>query len=127
MDFSAAAQWVDEAMTAKSYLTTEKLDDLRKRDSDSADAIEGLCKAVQALRGFAIIMEAENVLRFSAAQTAPWITPIEAFDEVQRLKGASRLPAEIQPHEVEEYKRLQRFLNSAKAVQRIVSKRQGGA
>jgi hypothetical protein len=126
-DFSSAAQWVDEAMTAKSYLTTEKLDDLRKRDADAADAIEGLCFTILALRGFAITLEAKDTLRYSAKKIGPWITPVEAFDEVQRLKGASRLPAEIQPHEVEEYKRLQRFLNSSKAVQRIVSKRQGGA
>lgn len=107
----------------RSYVTTDRLDVLRERDPTSAAAIEGLCRAVQALRGFALVLQAESVLRFAASQTDPWITPIESFDEVQRLKGRARLPAEIRDDEIDEYKRLQRFLNSAKAVQRIVSLR----
>lgn len=111
---------------ARSYIPTEKLIALRSSDPELAAQIEDVCQAVRALRGFAMLQEAERVMQFSAAALAPFVTPIEAFDEVQRLKGMSRLPAEIRPEEIEEYKRLQRFLNSTRAVQRIVSQRKGG-
>jgi hypothetical protein len=113
------------AMMARSYLPTERLETVRKQDPVLAEQIEKLCRAVQALRGFAITLEAHASLAYSASACEPFITPVEAFDEIQRLKGVSRLPTEIRPDEIEEYKRLQRFLNSAKAVQRIVAKRRG--
>lgn len=126
MDFSAAAQWVDE-MTARSHLRTDWLEAIYARDPELGAQIEKLCYAVRAFLGAAETYGLVESGKRGMEAIAPFVTPVEAFDEVQRLKGASRLPAEIQPHEVEEYKRLQRFLNSAKAVQRIVSKRQGGA
>lgn len=110
----------------RSYVPTEKLIALRSSDPELARQIEDVCQAVRALRGFALMHEAHSVLSYSAAALAPFVTPVEAFDEVQRLKGMSRLPAEIRPEEINEYKRLQRFLNSAKAVQRIVQQRKGG-
>lgn len=112
-------------MTARSYVPTDKLIALRSTDAELAEQIEKLCRAVQALRGFAIVMQAESTLTFAASATEPFVTPAEVFDEMLRARGAARLPAELKPEEHEEYRRLNRFLASSKAVQRIVSKRQG--
>lgn len=125
MDFSSAAEWVSD-MQARSHLRTDKLDAIYKRDPELGEQIERLCYAVRAFLGAAEVYGLTEIGKRGMQAIAPFVTPVEAFDEIQRLKGLSRLPAEIKPNEVEEYKRLQRFLNSAKAVQRIVAKRQAG-
>jgi hypothetical protein len=72
MDFSAAAQWVDEAMTV-THQPTEKLLALRERDPELAETIERLCNTIRAASGFVMASGAASVLDRCNRDIEPWI------------------------------------------------------
>ncbi len=72
---------------ARSYIPTEQLSRVREADPALADAIEKLCRATLALRGPAMMMEANGSLTYAAAALAPFVTMQDAFDEAMRLKA----------------------------------------
>jgi hypothetical protein len=108
----------------RSYIKTRNLEDLAARDPAMAEQVEALCRAVLALRGFALIMQAESVLAYAARATGPFIEATEVSDEIARLKGAARLPPELRPEEVAEYKRLARSSRADKALKKILERRE---
>ena len=60
-------------MIARSYVKTRNLEELASRDPQLAEQVEALCKTVLALRGFAVIHQANGVLSFAATATAPFV------------------------------------------------------
>ena len=107
----------------RSYTPTEQLTKVREADPALAEAIEKLCRATMALRGPAMMLEANSSLTYAATALAPFVVMQEAFDEVQRSKGNARLPPEIRPEEADEYRRIMRSTRSHIAIQRVVAKR----
>ena len=107
----------------RSYIKTRNLEEIAARDPQMAEQVEALCRAVLALKGFAMVMQAENVLTYAAKATEPFVTANDSFDQIQRDKGAARLPPEIRPDEIAEYKRLARSSRSDKALKRIIARR----
>jgi hypothetical protein len=69
MDFSAAAQWVDEAMN------TQRLDDIYQSNPELGAQIDRLCKAVKAAAAHAMQGGARNVVNLCLEATAPFKAP----------------------------------------------------
>lgn len=108
----------------RSYVKTRNLQELAARDPAMAEQVEALCRAVLALRGFAMVMQAESVLAYAANATAPFVEAADAFLDSQTAKGAARLPPELRPEEVAEYKRLARSSRADKALKNILAQRE---
>ncbi len=111
-------------MIARSYVPTEQLSKVREADPALAEAIEKLCRATMALRGPAMMMEANSSLTYAASALSQFVTMQDTFDEVQRAKGNARMPPELRPEEYEEYKRITRYSRSHIALQKVIAKRQ---
>jgi hypothetical protein len=74
-------------MIARSYIPTEQLSRVREADPALADAIEKLCRATMALRGPAMMMEANGSLTYAAAALAPFVTMQDAFTAAMGAKA----------------------------------------
>lgn len=72
---------------SRSYTKTRELEELAERDPDMAEKVEKLCRAVIALRGSAIVMEANGSLSYSANALLPFIVMQDAFDAAMLLKS----------------------------------------
>jgi hypothetical protein len=77
-------------MMTRSYVPTDELIAIRANDPALAEKIEKLCRAVQALRGFAMTLEAHSTLSYSAAAVAPFVTMADAFDMAMLAKADAK-------------------------------------
>lgn len=75
----------------RSYTKTRNLEELAQRDPEIAEQVEALCRAVLALRGFALIMQADSVLSYAARATEPFVNQVDAKQEARRIEGEARL------------------------------------
>jgi hypothetical protein len=89
MDYSSASEWVSDMQT-RSYVTTDELNAIRAVNAGLADKIERLCRATMALRGPAIVMEANSSLSYAASALAPFIVMQDAFDAAMLLKADAK-------------------------------------
>ena len=74
----------------RSYAPTEQLSRVREADPALAEAIEKLCRATMALRGPAMMMEANGSLTYAAAALAPFVTMQDVFDAAMQLKADAK-------------------------------------
>jgi hypothetical protein len=75
----------------RSYVKTRNLEELAQRDPKIAEQVEALCRAVLALRGFALIMQADSVLSYASRATEPFVTPADVFDQQRKADGLARI------------------------------------
>lgn len=85
-------------MSALSYTKTRNLEEIAARDPAMARQIEQLCKAVLALRGFAIVLEGNAVLRFAASATEPFVEMVDAFDVAMKSKSTGEQARSARRH-----------------------------
>jgi hypothetical protein len=75
---------------SRSYIKTRNLEELAARDPEIAEQVEALCRAILALRGPAMILQANNSLTYAAAVVAPFVTMQSAFDAAMQLKADAK-------------------------------------
>ena len=90
MDFTSAGEWLDAMTFSRSYIKTRNLEELAARDPEIAEQVEALCRAILALRGPAMILQANNSLTYAAAAVAPFVTMQDAFDAAMQLKADAK-------------------------------------